>query len=129
MDRVHALHLNDSKGGLGSHLDRHEHIGAGTIGLGGFKALFSDKRLWDLPVVLETPREHPQDELRDLWQAIDLAVEAGALKRHDAGDRPAESGETAASKGSLRVKSVASKPTEKKARKTASSKSKNRRNK
>jgi deoxyribonuclease-4 len=133
LKRLRCLHLNDSKGAVGSHLDRHEHIGAGAIGAGGFRALFSDKRLWDLPVVLETPREQPQDELRDLWQAIDLAVEAGALQKKDAGERPKESTETAAGKSTLRVKATAPKPKKsivktagKSARKTSPSKPNNR---
>src|SRR5204862_3681227 len=43
LDRVRVLHLNDSKKGLGSRVDRHEHIGRGTIGLEGFKPIVRDK--------------------------------------------------------------------------------------
>jgi deoxyribonuclease IV len=110
LKRLRCLHLNDSKGELGSHLDRHEHIGAGAIGAAGFKALFADKRLWHLPAVLETPREHPQDELRDLWTAIEYAIDAGAVKRSDVGERPEESDATAADKSTLRIKAPAPKP-------------------
>jgi deoxyribonuclease-4 len=49
------IHLNDSKGDLGSKLDRHYHIGLGKIGESGFKKLVNDKRLTDLPFILETP--------------------------------------------------------------------------
>lgn len=79
LNRLRCLHLNDSKGELGSHLDRHEHIGKGQIGAAGFRALFSDKRVWDLPAILETPREADDDELNDLWTAIKLAVDSGAV--------------------------------------------------
>lgn len=50
-----ALHLNDSKGIVGSHLDRHENIGRGKIGLDGFRRIMNDPRLDHLPMILETP--------------------------------------------------------------------------
>ncbi|XP_037523445.1 probable endonuclease 4 [Rhipicephalus sanguineus] len=50
-----ALHLNDSKGVVGSHLDRHENIGRGKIGLDGFRRIMNDPRLDHLPMILETP--------------------------------------------------------------------------
>ncbi len=53
---VKAWHLNDSKGSLGSHLDRHEHIGKGKIGRAGFRILMNDQRWNDLPALLETPK-------------------------------------------------------------------------
>lgn len=53
--RLRALHLNDSKAALGSHLDRHENIGQGTIGVAGFRAIFAHPVLRDLPGFLETP--------------------------------------------------------------------------
>ncbi|HHW42187.1 MAG TPA: deoxyribonuclease IV [Syntrophomonadaceae bacterium] len=55
-DRLKAVHLNDSKGGLGSRLDRHEHIGMGRIGLEGFRFLVNHPQLRLLPMVLETPK-------------------------------------------------------------------------
>lgn len=55
MRRLRALHLNDSKAHLGSHLDRHENIGEGTIGRAGFRAIFGHPALRDLPAFLETP--------------------------------------------------------------------------
>jgi len=89
LKRLRCLHINDSKGELGSHLDRHEHIGDGQIGRAGFRAFFADRRVWDLPAILETPRESPAEELDDLWRAIDIAIKAGALKQKDAGRKPA----------------------------------------
>jgi deoxyribonuclease IV len=49
------IHLNDSKGNLGSRLDRHYHIGMGKIGENGFKTLINDKRIKNLPLIMETP--------------------------------------------------------------------------
>lgn len=89
LKRFHCIHLNDSKGALGSKLDRHEHIGEGEIGVGGFRALFSDKRLHGLPVILETPQDTPEDCVRDLWKAIGLAIESGATTATEAGTQPA----------------------------------------
>lgn len=56
LDRLKAIHLNDSKGELGSRLDRHEHIGAGRIGVEGFRCLLNHPLLSRLPMVLETPK-------------------------------------------------------------------------
>ena len=56
LDRLRALHLNDSKNPLGSHKDRHEKIGAGTLGLDTFRAVVTNERLAGLPMVLETPQ-------------------------------------------------------------------------
>lgn len=55
LDAVHAFHLNDAKAPLGSHLDRHENIGRGEIGLDGFRQLVTDARWAQVPGYLETP--------------------------------------------------------------------------
>lgn len=55
LPRLRALHLNDSKGGLGSRLDRHENIGAGLIGRAGFRAVLAHPAVTGLPGVIETP--------------------------------------------------------------------------
>ena len=52
---VRALHLNDAKKGLGCRVDRHEHIGEGTLGLSAFARLVRDERFSGLPALLETP--------------------------------------------------------------------------
>lgn len=54
-ERVGALHINDSKGDLGSHLDRHEIVGKGFLGLETFKKLLSYSKFSNLPWILETP--------------------------------------------------------------------------
>ncbi len=56
LERLKAIHLNDSKGDLGSQKDRHEHIGKGYIGLEGFRLVLNDPRLSGLPGLLETPK-------------------------------------------------------------------------
>ncbi len=57
LDRLCAIHLNDSKNGLGSHKDRHELIGEGNIGLNTLAGVINNKRLQGIPVYLETPTE------------------------------------------------------------------------
>ena len=54
-DRIAALHLNDSKFGLGSHKDRHERLGRGEIGRDGLQAVLTHPFLRGLPMVIETP--------------------------------------------------------------------------
>src|SRR3954454_21241267 len=56
LDRLAALHLNDSKAALGSRVDRHEHIGKGKIGLAAFRFIMRDRRFRKIPKVLETPK-------------------------------------------------------------------------
>ncbi len=55
--RLQAIHLNDSKAGLGSRVDRHEHIGEGRLGLAPFRRLLNDPRLRRVPMILETPKD------------------------------------------------------------------------
>lgn len=54
--RLKAVHLNDSRGDLGSRVDRHEHIGKGKLGLEAFRLLLNDPRFRKLPMILETPK-------------------------------------------------------------------------
>jgi deoxyribonuclease-4 len=56
LDNLRAIHLNDSKKGLGSRVDRHEHIGQGAIGLEPFGFFMNDPRLANLPKIIETPK-------------------------------------------------------------------------
>lgn len=55
-DRLKAIHVNDSKRERGSRVDRHEHIGRGSIGLAAFRHLLNDPRLRHVPMYLETPK-------------------------------------------------------------------------
>lgn len=59
LDRLKALHLNDSKNPLGAHKDRHEKIGEGYIGTDAFESIVNHPVLKDLPMFLETPNELP----------------------------------------------------------------------
>jgi deoxyribonuclease-4 len=67
---VKVWHLNDSKKGLGSRVDRHDHIGEGCIGLGGFRPIVNDSAFASTPKILETPKEKTADG-RD-WDAVNL---------------------------------------------------------
>ncbi|KAJ1173756.1 hypothetical protein NDU88_005582 [Pleurodeles waltl] len=62
LNYLKALHLNDSKGALGCHLDRHHNIGQGHIGLNGFRHILNEPRLDGLPMILETPATHEGDD-------------------------------------------------------------------
>lgn len=57
LDRLHAVHLNDDKNPLGSHKDRHEKIGEGTIGLEAMGRIINHPKLRALPFYLETPND------------------------------------------------------------------------
>lgn len=57
LPRMKAIHLNDSRGDLGSRMDRHEHIGEGRLGLASFRHLMNDPRLRHVPMILETPKD------------------------------------------------------------------------
>ena len=59
--RLQAMHLNDSKKGLGSRVDRHEHIGQGQIGLEPFRWILNDQRLAEIPTYLETEKGENED--------------------------------------------------------------------
>ncbi|MFH1625276.1 MAG: deoxyribonuclease IV [Pseudomonadota bacterium] len=66
LDRLWLIHLNDSKGHLGSRIDRHEHIGRGKIGLKGFKILINHPSLREIPMILETPKKSDKDDITNL---------------------------------------------------------------
>jgi len=66
LDRLKLIHMNDSKRGFRSGVDRHEHIGLGKIGLEGFMLLLGHKVISDIPIILETPKESDEDDLRNL---------------------------------------------------------------
>ena len=59
LDRLHALHLNDSKNPFASHKDRHECLGKGSLGLEVFRRIVNHPQLKDKPMILETPNELP----------------------------------------------------------------------
>ncbi|QUL99036.1 MAG: deoxyribonuclease IV [Candidatus Fermentithermobacillus carboniphilus] len=67
LNTLGAIHLNDSKGDFGSRIDRHQHIGQGKIGLEGFRALINSPLLPpDIPGILETPVDSPDDDKKNV---------------------------------------------------------------
>ena len=76
LSRLCCLHANDARKGLGSHVDRHTHIGQGCIGDAGFAALLADPRLpRDLPVIVETPESETMHQV-NVWRLRRLAAGA-----------------------------------------------------
>jgi deoxyribonuclease-4 len=65
-DSVRVWHCNDAKAACGSKLDRHEHIGQGTIGVEPFRRLLNDKRFAHCAFIAETPVDEPGDEERNV---------------------------------------------------------------
>ena len=59
LDKLKALHLNDSKNPFASHKDRHELLGDGNLGLDAFRRIVNHPYLKTLPMILETPNELP----------------------------------------------------------------------
>ncbi|MCS7116276.1 MAG: deoxyribonuclease IV [Nitrososphaerota archaeon] len=68
-----VVHINDSKGDLGSNIDRHEHIGLGYIGEEGFRALLHDERIRKLPLILETPIDDRRGDEDNIKKVRELA--------------------------------------------------------
>jgi deoxyribonuclease IV len=66
LDNVPVFHANDSKGALGSHVDRHASIGGGYIGLDGFRRILTHPRLRSKAFILETPVEKDGDDRRNI---------------------------------------------------------------
>ena len=72
LEELKLIHLNDSKGGLGSKLDRHEHIGMGKIGKTGFRNILKSP-LGQLPLILETPIDERRSDVENLRTVRELA--------------------------------------------------------
>jgi deoxyribonuclease-4 len=66
LENLHLLHLNDTRSPLGSHVDRHWHIGKGNIGLEGFGNIVNHPLLAHLPGIMETPRKDDVEDLRNM---------------------------------------------------------------
>jgi deoxyribonuclease-4 len=77
--RLKALHCNDSRKGLGSRVDRHTHIGEGEIGRSGFAQVLNDRRMRNLPVILETPKGRRASDGRD-WDEINVETIRSLLR-------------------------------------------------
>jgi len=83
LKNVYVWHCNDAKAERGSKLDRHQHIGKGTIGLAPFRRLLNDNRLGDAAFIAETPIDQPLDDLMNV-NALKELVAATAIPRKKA---------------------------------------------
>lgn len=80
LERIGVVHLNDSKKGLGSHVDRHTHIGEGELGLEPFSLLLNDPRFAGRPGILETPKDDEiEDDRRNLETLRSLAGDQASV--------------------------------------------------
>ena len=73
LKHIKIIHLNDSKGELGCHLDRHEHIGLGHIGETGLGQVVKLANKNKIPIVLETPIDERRTDFENIRKAKDLA--------------------------------------------------------
>jgi deoxyribonuclease-4 len=79
-DAVKLIHLNDSKGDVGSTMDRHEHIGKGKIGRKGLRLLITHKFFAKAPIVLETPKQGDDEDIKNLSAVRELLSKRSANK-------------------------------------------------
>jgi len=75
LDNVCAMHLNDSKTPRGSRVDRHEQIGHGHVALGAFRTIVRNRKLRNVPKILETPKGQTPEGLE--WDAVNLETLRG----------------------------------------------------
>ncbi|PXF28111.1 MAG: endonuclease [Thaumarchaeota archaeon] len=73
LKHIKIIHLNDSKGELGCHLDRHEHIGLGHIGEAGLSQVIKLANKNKIPIILETPIDERRTDFENIRKAKDLA--------------------------------------------------------
>lgn len=66
LEKLHLVHLNDSKSDLGSKADRHWHIGEGKIGLEGFSYIVNHRAFRNIPGIMETPRKDTDEDLKNM---------------------------------------------------------------
>jgi deoxyribonuclease-4 len=73
LSRLRVVHLNDAKGELGGHLDRHEHIGMGIIGEQGFRTILHHPVFSSVPLICETPDDVRRDDAGNIRKVRELA--------------------------------------------------------
>jgi len=73
LKHIKIIHLNDSKGELGCHLDRHEHLGLGHIGEAGLSQVIKLANKNKIPIILETPIDERRTDCENIRKAKDLA--------------------------------------------------------
>lgn len=76
-ENIHLIHFNDSRGTLGSGLDRHEHIGLGAIGEEGFSSMLQHDFFRSRPLICETPVDERRDDRGNIARVRELAGAAG----------------------------------------------------
>ncbi|MDT8357438.1 MAG: deoxyribonuclease IV [Methanomicrobiaceae archaeon] len=74
LEHLHMIHLNDSKGDLGTRVDRHEHIGIGKIGEEGFRLMLHSPPFTGLPLICETPVDERRDDRQNIEKVRELAA-------------------------------------------------------
>ncbi|HLW72787.1 MAG TPA: deoxyribonuclease IV [Candidatus Babeliales bacterium] len=75
INKIKAFHINDSQKDLGSRVDRHTDIGKGKMGLKAFKLLFNDPTFFDIPKILETPKNDLSDDKKNMDTLFSLLTE------------------------------------------------------
>lgn len=75
LEHIRVWHMNDAKALRGSRLDRHQHIGQGTIGLPTFRRLLNDRRFANCAFIAETPIDEPGDDRRNVQTLLSLVDE------------------------------------------------------
>lgn len=80
MEHLKVMHLNDSKTAFKSRVDRHWHIGQGHIGLEAMRRIVTHPSLQHLPFILETPKNAPQDDPRNLGTVRNFLKTAATMK-------------------------------------------------
>ncbi len=73
LEKLRVIHLNDSKGDCGSSLDRHAHLGQGSIGEAGIARILQHPKLAELPFIMETPENDDGDDASNMATALRLA--------------------------------------------------------
>ena len=66
LDRIKVVHFNDSLSSLGSHVDRHQHLGKGEIGLEALGRIINHSGLKNAAFIMETPKESDKDDKRNI---------------------------------------------------------------
>lgn len=73
LDRLKVIHLNDMKGGIGSHLDRHEHLGLGTLGEAGIRDVLTFPKISHCAFIMETPANETRGDAENMETARRLS--------------------------------------------------------
>ncbi len=91
LKNIPVWHCNDAKAAFGSRLDRHQHIGQGSIGTKPFRRLLNDSRLRHAAFIAETPIDQPGDDLRNveaLKELVERTSKSPSCRRGDKGGPP-----------------------------------------